>query len=132
MRLPISLACGLLITIASISLSADEPAGDRLAGEQEYGRCLGCHSLDRNRTGPRHCGLINRRAGTQPGYEYSRAMLESSLVWNPETLDRFLTSPLKIVPGSTMGFAGIKDKRIRRKLIAYLTYAMNDRGLCPQ
>jgi cytochrome c len=44
-------------------------AGDPKAGEAAYSRCLGCHALEYNRTGPKHCGIIGRRAGTAAGYE---------------------------------------------------------------
>ena len=38
--------------------------GDPKAGEAIYSRCAACHALAYDRTGPRHCGLFGRRAGT--------------------------------------------------------------------
>ena len=96
-------------------------AGDPAAGEAVYSRCLGCHSLAQHRTGPKHCGLFGRRAGSSPGYgEYSAAMKRSRLVWNEKTLDRFLADPLKTVPGTRMTYAGVKEAKERADLIAYL------------
>ena len=95
-------------------------AGDPKAGEVVYSRCLACHSLERNRTGPKHCGLFGRKAGSAPGYEYSPAMKKAKLVWNEKTLDRFLASPMKVVPGTTMTYAGVEDPEERADLIAYL------------
>ena len=95
-------------------------AGDAPAGEAVYSRCLACHSLELNRTGPRHCGLFGRRAGSVPGFDYSPAMKRSKLVWNEKTLDRFLAQPLEAVPGTTMTYAGIADAKERADLIAYL------------
>jgi cytochrome c len=95
-------------------------AGDPKAGEAVYSRCLGCHSLEVNRTGPKHCGVLGRRAGTAPGFEYSPAMARSKLVWNEQTLDRFLADPLKTVPGTTMTYAGVPDAKERADLLAYL------------
>jgi cytochrome c len=95
-------------------------AGDASAGEAVYSRCLACHSLELNRTGPKHCGLLGRRAGTVPGYDYSPAMKRSKLVWDEKTLDRFLADPLKAVPGTTMTYAGVQDAKERASLIAYL------------
>ena len=95
-------------------------AGDATAGEAVYSRCLACHSLELNRTGPKHCGLLGRRAGSVPGYAYSPAMKRSKLVWDDKALDRFLADPLKVVPGTTMTYAGIPDARERADLIAYL------------
>jgi cytochrome c len=95
-------------------------AGDPQAGEAVYSRCLACHSLEVNRTGPKHCGLFGHRAGSVPGYDYSPPMKRSKLVWNEKTLDRFLADPLKTVPGTTMTYAGVPDAKERADLIAYL------------
>ena len=95
-------------------------AGDPAAGESVYSRCLGCHSLEVNRTGPKHCGLFGRRAGSVPGFDYSPAMKSSRLVWNDQTLARFLADPLKTVPGTAMTYAGVPEAKDRADLIAYL------------
>ena len=95
-------------------------AGDPKAGEAVYSRCLACHSLEHHRTGPKHCGLLGRRAGTAKGFEYSDALKKSRITWNEKTLDRFLADPLKAVPGTTMTYAGVQDRQERADLIAYL------------
>ena len=100
-------------------------APDPLRGEQIYGRCLACHALASDRVGPRHCGLLGRRAGTVPGFVYSKAMKNSGLVWNEKTLDRFLSKPLRLVPGSAMTYDGVSDPQERSDLIAYLKQAGN-------
>jgi len=99
------------------------PHGDPQAGEAIYARCLACHALAYDRTGPRHCGLFGRRAGSVKGFHYSEAMKRSKIVWNAKTLDHFLANPLKAIPGTAMGYAGIKDKKERADLIAYLEQA---------
>jgi cytochrome c len=45
------------------------------------------------------------------------------LVWTRETLDRFLADPDGYVPGTLMGFAGIRDPAERADLIEYLRRA---------
>lgn len=95
-------------------------AGDPRAGESIYPRCQACHALSYDRVGPRHCGLLGRRAGSVPGFAYSPAMQRSKLVWNERTLDRFLADPPKAVPGTTMTYAGVPDPRERADLIAWL------------
>ena len=102
---------------------AASAAADPAAGEKIYERCAGCHSLAQDRAGPRHCGLIGRRAGSVPGFDYSDAMKRSGLVWSKATLDRFLANPMTVVKGTSMGYAGIDDKRERGDLIAYLEKA---------
>ncbi len=97
--------------------------GDPKNGEAIYARCLACHALAYDRTGPRHCGLFGRRAGTVKGFAYSEAMKRAKIVWNEKTLDRFLADPLKTVPGTAMGYAGVTDRKERADLIAYLKQA---------
>ena len=58
-----------------------------------------------------------------PGFKYSEAMKRSKITWKEKTLDRFLANPLKTVPGTAMGYAGIPDKEERADLIAYLKQA---------
>ena len=98
----------------------EEANADAKKGEALYGRCLACHALEQDRVGPRHCGLLGRKAGSVPGFEYSQAMKRSGLVWDAKTLDRFLAEPMKVVPNTTMTYAGIADPRERADLIAYL------------
>jgi cytochrome c len=96
---------------------------DPVHGEEVYVRCQACHALAQDRVGPRHCGVVGRRAGSVPGYAYSSAMKASRLVWNAATLDRFLRGPLKAVPGSTMTYDGVPDAQDRADLIAWLAQA---------
>lgn len=105
------------------------PVGDAARGEKIYDRCLACHAIDRDRTGPRHAGLFGRKAGSVEGYTYSAAMKkagENGLVWNDDTLDKFLKSPTTFVPGTKMGYAGVKDDQERADLIAYLKQATKE------
>jgi len=115
-------ACAAALAIGTLSC-ARGAAPDPKAGEAIYSRCAACHALAYDRTGPRHCGLFGRRAGSVPGFEYSEAMKQSGIVWNETTLDRFLADPLGTVPGTAMGYAGIKDSKERADLIAYLKQA---------
>jgi cytochrome c len=92
-------------------------------GEQLYARCQACHSLDVDRTGPHHCGLFGRRAGSVPGFDYSEAMKRSGITWNAQTLDRFLANPAAMVPGTEMTYAGVRDPGERAALIAWLQQA---------
>ena len=113
-----ALSLGLLTAVAT---SAAPDAGALQRGEQVYARCAACHSIEGNRTGPQHCGLFGRRAGTAPGFQmYSKALRDTKIVWDVRTLDRFLQDPMKAVPGTAMTYAGIKDDKERGDLIAWL------------
>ncbi len=99
---------------------APAQAADAARGEQVYARCAACHALASDRVGPRHCGLLGRRAGTVPGFIYTDEMKNSKLVWDERTLDRFLAKPMAVVPGTSMTYDGVPDARDRADLIAYL------------
>ena len=120
------------LLFAGAALAAQRPAvvGDPAKGKAIYGRCLACHALDRNRTGPKHCGLFGRRAGSVPDFNYSPAMRRSKIVWNEKTLDRFLANPLKAVPCTAMGYAGVTDSQERADLIAWLKEANASPAQC--
>ncbi|WP_412034102.1 c-type cytochrome [Pollutimonas sp. M17] len=117
-----ALSCSLPLWAAGGAWAAAPAAmtGDAARGEAVYSRCLACHALAYDRTGPRHCGLFGRQAGTVPGFAYSDAMRNSKIIWDEKTLDAFLQNPLKAVPGTSMGYAGISDAQERADLIAYL------------
>lgn len=125
----VSLAVAGLIGFSFLA-TASPPPGDPAAGERVYARCLGCHSPDRHRTGPLHCGVVGRVSGTAAGYDYSPAMRAAAITWTAETLDAFLQAPLAAVPGTTMGFAGIADAGERRDLVAYLETLTVASGQC--
>lgn len=122
-------AAGLTLATAVLALSAasvfavaapERAPGDPVRGKTVYQVCMGCHSLDEDDVGPHHRGVVGRVAGTVPGYAYSPALRNSHIVWSPETLDRWLTSPQALVPGAKMFFA-MPSAQDRADVIAYLT-----------
>lgn len=94
-------------------------AGNSAHGAKLYQACTGCHSLESNEVGPRHRGVVGRAAGTVPGYAYSAALKNSKIVWTPAMINRWLTNPQKLVPGSKMFFS-IAKPQDRADIIAYL------------
>lgn len=119
-----SLAAAVLLALLAVTAAAAAaPLGDAARGAAIYERCQACHSLERNRTGPKHCGLLGRPAGGVAGFSYSAALRDSGIVWSKESLERFLEAPLTAVPGTRMGYAGVKDPQERADLIAFLAAA---------
>ena len=115
---------GIALALGRVAVAEGAaPKGDARAGAAIYERCAACHSLGHDRAGPRHCGLIGRRAGSVAGYPYSDAMKRSGMAWSEATLDRFLADPLRALPGTSMGYAGISSAKERADLIAYLKRA---------
>ena len=94
-------------------------SGDAARGATLYQSCMGCHSLDEDDVGPRHRGVVGREAGSVPGFGYSPALRESHVVWNAANLDRWLTNPQALVPGTRMFFA-MPNAQDRADVIAYL------------
>ena len=95
-------------------------AADATRGKELYeARCAGCHSLDHDRIGPRHRGLIGRKAGAVAGFEYSPALRASRFVWSAQTLDRWLAEPERLIPGQRMNYS-VPGAADRAALIAYL------------
>ncbi len=96
--------------------------GAAAASPQAFNQCAACHSTTPGKTiiGPSLAGVYGRKAGTLPGFQYSQAMKNSGLTWNAATLDRYLADPKAVVPGTLMGFAGLKDEEQREAVIRYL------------
>jgi cytochrome c len=85
-------------------------------------QCKACHSVEpgKNGIGPSLAGIFGDRAAIVPGFEFSDAMKNSGLTWNQATLDRYLTDPRGVVPGTKMSFGGVKDAAKRQEIINYL------------
>jgi cytochrome c len=86
--------------------------------------CRTCHSAKEgdNRLGPSLADIIGAKAGTRPGYAaYSEAMKSSGVVWDEQTLDRFIANPDEVVPNNNMKpFKGVPDPAVRKKIIESL------------
>ena len=98
-------------------------AGDAAAGMDAFGKCAMCHSNTRGapaRIGPNLWGVVGRKAATQPDFSYSAALKASGIVWTEANLDKWITSPARMVPGNRMAFSGVSSAKERADLIAYL------------
>lgn len=97
--------------------------GDAAAGANVFKQCMACHVVEpgQNRTGPTLAGIIGRAAGTVDGYSYTPANANSGITWTPEKMFQYLENPMRVIPGTKMAFAGLKDAQDRADVIAYLT-----------
>lgn len=114
-------ACMLVPVALVIAQSAfAQPAGNAVAGKALYeSKCGSCHSVDANRLGPLHRGIVGRKVASAPGYAYSPAIKKLTGVWTPARLDQWLQNPQKVAPGSKM-FSSVPDAGQRGNIIAYL------------
>jgi len=122
-RKPHILASGLaafvflvLGSTLSIAGRAQTPASGKELFEK---RCGGCHSLDRDKKGPRLRGVYGRVAGSLDSFKYSDALKKSKITWTDERLDKWLTDTEKLVPDNDMTFH-VERPEERGEIIAYL------------
>ncbi|MEM8797388.1 MAG: cytochrome C [Pseudomonadota bacterium] len=97
-------------------------------GELEFNRkCSICHTLTPdggNRAGPTLYNVFGREAGTLPGYDYSEALIRSSIVWNTQTIgELFDKGPDIVVPGTKMPVQRLKSIEKRDELLDFLREA---------
>jgi cytochrome c2 len=113
----------LILTAAGIAQAVE--AGDPAQGKKVFAKCQACHSLEagKNKVGPTLHGVIGRASGSETDFNYSDAMKNAHLTWDPETLDKYLTKPKDVVPGTKMTFAGLPKEKDRADLISYLEQA---------
>ncbi|WP_373505690.1 c-type cytochrome [Aestuariivirga sp.] len=122
-------ACFLprLAAILFVAAFLVSPAlADDLSGEALFGQCKACHDIGpgaRHKVGPHLDGLMGRKAGSIPGFNYSGAMKAaggSGLVWNAEMLKLYLERPRDFIPGNRMSFRGMAEADKRDALIGWL------------
>jgi cytochrome c2 len=118
LRVVLGLALGVEVGLAGPALAQ----GDAAAGKTVFAnQCASCHTTvpGKNGFGPSLAGVIDRKSGTLAGFRYSPAMAQAGLTWDQKTLDEFLTSSTKKVPGSSMPVA-LANADDRSNVIAYL------------
>ena len=96
---------------------------DLANGQRQFRRCQSCHTLNeggRHTVGPNLHDVIDHPAASAAGFSYSRALRESGLVWDLETLDAWIENPRELVPGNRMSFVGLRNAEDRRDVIAYM------------
>ena len=101
-------------------------AGDPNHGATIFQACAACHSIKPgdHMTGPSLANFFGRKAGTAEGFlRYSDAMKAAKIVWDENTLDKWLSNPARFISRNEMTFPGIRDNKDRQDIIAYLKAA---------
>jgi cytochrome c len=113
-----------IVGLAVMMCTLPSPILSQEASNQAFNNaCRTCHSTKDgdNRLGPNLHGILGRKAGSLPGYNYSSAMKGAGFDWNEEKLDRFMAHPDEVVPGNNMKpFGGVASADDRAQIIAFL------------
>ena len=91
-----------------MSLFASTSSAD---GAKIFKKCAACHSIAQgggNKIGPALWGVLGRKAGTVPGYKYSKSMVAYGKSWSFEEINNFLIKPNP--------FVGIDDRWSARSI----------------
>jgi cytochrome c len=122
MRIAIGAACAVAAIAAAIgAASADESSIK--AGQALFdGNCHRCHSptADKKSYGPPLEGVVGRKAGSVPGFTYSKALANANFVWTPDELKAWMADNDRMVPGTKMRHVGITDHAEQDLIVTYL------------
>lgn len=110
----------LVLVMAGLTTPLSGQPAAPVDGKELFGkRCGGCHSVDRDKEGPRLGGVYGRPAGSVPSFQYSDALKNAQFTWNEERLEKWLTDPNQLVPDNDMAFH-LENGNERHEIITYL------------
>jgi len=92
-------------------------------GTQVAKQCAICHNFQEGqgpKVGPDLYDVVGRKIASVAGFNYSAALKAVSGTWTFDELNKWLTDPRGMVPGTAMTFAGLSSEKQRADVIAYL------------
>ncbi len=108
---------------AIAALPAPYNAANYEAGRTVFAQCRSCHTITNggtNMVGPNLHGIVDRHIGAVANFNYSPPVKAADFSWDGDHLDRWIANPQAMIPGTRMGFAGVRDATQRRDVIAYM------------
>jgi cytochrome c len=113
----------------STAKAAEQPIEALLAtaspehGAQVAKQCAICHNFQEGqgpKVGPDLYDVVGRTIAAVSGFNYSAALKAVKGTWTFDELNKWLTDPRAMVPGTAMTFAGLSSEKQRADVIAYL------------
>ena len=116
--LALSAAAIALAAMAPLAIAQSDPGGTLFQQ-----KCKACHVVTPGGApgpiAPNLRGVVGRKAASTAFKSYSPALKASNLTWTKASLDKFLTAPGKMVPGTRMVIA-VTDANQRKQIIDWL------------
>lgn len=113
----------------TVSKPAEEPIEKLLAsasaehGAQVAKQCGICHNFQEGqgpKIGPDLYGVVGRKIASVAGFNFTPALKAVTGTWTFDELNKWITDPRAMVPGTAMTFAGLSSEKQRADVIAYL------------
>lgn len=95
-------------------------------GERVFSLCAACHQTGpgaANGAGPALFGVVGHLKGAAAGFAYSPAFVAARAAgerWTAEGLAAYLVDPAAAIPGTAMGFDGLRSVEEAEAAVAYL------------
>jgi len=118
---------------AAAAAPAEQPIEAMLAsaspqhGAQVAKECEACHNLQEGKgpkVGPDLYGVVDRPIASVSGFNYTDALKGAAKTlggkWTFDALNKWLTKPSAVAPGTAMTFAGLSNEKQRADVIAFL------------
>ncbi|MDN3646473.1 c-type cytochrome [Pontixanthobacter aestiaquae] len=105
--------------LGTLLAAADVAAGATAAAA----RCGTCHSFESggaNGQGPNLWNTMGAPLAGHAGFGYSSALTEKGGTWTWDAMNDWLLNPKRFAPGTSMGFAGLKNNEDRANILVYL------------
>ena len=88
--------------------------------------CTPCHNYDKGGEPDMYgltlnlYGVVGRKSASVVRFQYSEDLRKSDIAWDEAIIDKFITAPKKLFPGTRMELPGVEDVRTRTGIIRYL------------
>ena len=105
------------------TLPAPYQTADLDNGQAKFALCQSCHTVGKGEapmTGPNLWGIFGRKSGSAPGFAYSDGLKALAVTWDAPTIDKWISNPRAMDPGTKMTYLGMENPKDRIDVVAYL------------